>query len=398
MSESTITEINSNNSNAFKLKIASYVFLTFLGYLAIGLPLAILPIFIHKTLGYSELIAGIVISLQYATTFLCRGMAGKIVDEKGPKPAVLKGMIAFLLSAILLFLAAQFQHQKQISLFILIIARLATGCAEGLIGSSPINWAMLAVGKEHTSTAISFNGIASYGALAIGAPLGVILNDAWGIKSIGILIFVISILGYFYAKNKTPLRGEPSKEKKSFMSVIKIVLPFGLGLGLAGIGFGGISNFITLYYDHFQWQHAALCLTVFSVLFILCRIVFSNSIDKFGGLKVGLVSILVETIGLLALWMAKDPNIAMIGAGITGLGFSLVFPALGVVAVSSAPASNAGAALAAYALFIDLSLGVTGPLVGSVISGFGMPVLFLFCAIMVFIGLLITIREYKIKF
>ena len=44
--------------------IISYVCFTFLGYFLIGLPLAIIPIFITKTLGFSELIAGIVISLQ----------------------------------------------------------------------------------------------------------------------------------------------------------------------------------------------------------------------------------------------------------------------------------------------------------------------------------------------
>lgn len=59
-------------------------------------------------------------------------------------------------------------------------------------------------------------------------------------------------------------------------------------------------------------------------------------------------------------WMAK------IGVLLTGMGFSLVFPALGVVAVKAVPPQNQGAALATYTVFMDMSLGVTGPLAGLV--------------------------------
>ena len=66
----------------------------------------------------------------------------------------------------------------------------------------------------------------------------------------------------------------------------------------------------------------------------------------------------------------------MIGAGITGLRFSLIFPALGVMAMKTVPSSNQGSALAGYGLFIDISLGITGPLIGSVADQFGLPYIF----------------------
>ncbi len=51
---------------------------------------------------------------------------------------------------------------------------------------------------------------------------------------------------------------------------------------------------------------------------------------------------------------------AKIGTFLTGAGFSLVFPALGVVAVKAVPQHNQGSALATYTVFMDLSLGVAG--------------------------------------
>lgn len=377
---------------SIKQKIAGFVLLTFIGYFSIGLPLAVLPIYIHKTLGYSELITGVVISLQYITTLLMRGYSGKIVDTKGPKQIVKLSMSGFAISGLLLLISFYFQAIPALSLLLLIITRLLTGCAEGMIGASPINWAMLTLGDKHTATAISYNGIASYGALAVGAPLGVACVQYGSIYSIAFIIFITGLIGWFYASSKKAVRPKRTKEDPaSFFNVLRIVSPFGICLGLSAIGFGDISNFITLYYDYFHWTNAALCLTVFSLLFIIGRLFFAKYIDRKGGLQVGLICFITELAGLLILFMASNPTFALLGSGITGIGFSLVFPALGVEAVRSAPAANAGAALAGYGLFIDMSLGVTGPMIGGVIHFAGMPWLFAFCALSMLSGLILLL-------
>lgn len=136
-----------------------------------------------------------------------------------------------------------------------------------------------------------------------------------------------------------------------------------------------------------KWQGAVLCLSAFSTMFILGRLLFPQAINKYGGMKTALVCLSVEVIGLLTLWLAHVPALAVAGAGIAGFGFSLVFPALGVEAVKLVPASNKGAALSGYSLFIDMSLGLTGPLVGFVASQFGLMYIFPFSMAMVLIGL-----------
>ncbi len=386
------------NSNGIKLKIISFVALTFIGYLCIGFPLAVLPIYIHKTLGYSELITGIAISIQYLTTFFFRGYGGKIVDKQGPKLAVKLSMSAFAISGLFLFLSFRLSSIPLLSLIIMMFSRLIIGIGEGFIGASPINWAILVVGDKHTATAISFSGVASYGALAIGAPIGVICTQYLSIESLAIFSVILGIIGFFYCLKKPDLKQKNSGDSTQllpFFKVLRIVLPYGLCLGLAGIGFGGISNFITLYFDYYHWENAALCLTLFSIPFIIGRIFFSKYIDIYGGLKVGLMSVLAELIGLIVIFFASTPTIAMLGSAICGLGFSLVFPAFGVVAVNSAPASSAGTALAGYGLFIDISLGVTGPLAGASIRFFGMPYLFAFCSVMVGIALVLNLSFFN---
>ncbi|WP_379963774.1 MFS transporter [Epilithonimonas sp. UC225_85] len=375
-------------SGNVSISLISYIFFTFIGYFIIGLSLSVLPIFIHQGLGFSMLVAGVVISLQYVTTFLMRAYSGKIVDNKGPKPAVLASMLGFSVTGIFLILAFYFKFSPITSLIFLIITRLLTGCAEGMIGASPINWAIMTLGEKHTAKIISYNGVACYGALAIGASLGVVIIKHFSFYGLGFLIITLGLIGFFIARIKENRIGKKTDEpQKSFWNVLGKVSPFGMCLALGGLGFATISTFITLYYDFHHWENGALCLSVFGILFVISRLIFSNAINRFGGINVAIASLTVETLGLTIICLATHPYFALIGAGITGLGFSLIFPALGVMAMKTVSSSNKGSALAGYGLFIDISLGITGPLIGGVADYFGLAYIFPFSIAIVLIGL-----------
>lgn len=381
----------------YRFQIASYAILTFYGYFTIGLSLAVLPIFIHETLGFNTIIAGAVIGSQYIMTFFMRAYAGTIVDKKGPKPAIIISMICFILTGILLWAAFSNSSSPLLALSLLAVSRLLTGCGEGMVGASPINWAILRVGEQHTSTAISYNGIFNYSSMAIGAPLGVLMSLHLGNWSIALLTTLVGLIGLITTINKKALYAMSKEVRNSFFSVLKSVAPFGTGLALAGIGFGTISTFITLYYNYKGWENAAICITCFSTMFVLGRFVLTGSINKIGGVKIALYSMLIESVGLLLISFAPTPFVTIIGAAITGLGFSMVFPALGVEAVKSASSANKGAALGAYGLFIDISLGISGPLVGLVAKQFGMNYIFPFSLILVLSGVVVCIFLQKSK-
>ena len=378
-------------STKFSNSIISYVFFTFIGYFIIGLSLSVLPVFISKGLGFSMLVAGIVISLQYVMTFLMRAYSGKIIDSKGPKPAVLVSMLGFAFTGLVLIMAYYFRFSPIISLLFLVITRLFTGGAEGMVGASPINWAIMTFGEKHTAKIISYNGVACYGALALGASLGVTIVKYFNFYGLGFLIVVLGLIGFFYARTKENRTGKPSvEEQKSFWNVLGKVAPFGLCLAMGGLGFATISTFITLYYDYYHWQNGAMCLSVFGILFVAGRLVFNNAINRFGGINVAIASLAVEALGLTVIALSYHPYFVLVGAGITGLGFSLIFPALGVMAMKSVPSYNQGSALAGYGLFIDMSLGITGPLIGGVADVFGLPYIFPFSIGIVMLGLFLA--------
>ncbi|EIK93706.1 major facilitator superfamily transporter [Pseudomonas sp. M47T1] len=379
---------------AVTLQVVSIVLFTFIGYLNIGIPLAVLPGFVHNSLGFNAVIAGLVISVQYLATLLSRPYSSRIIDTHGSKKAVIYGMIGCGASGVCMLAAAVTQNLPVVSLVSLLLGRLVLGSAESLVGSASISWGIGRVGAQHTAKVISWNGIASYGALAVGAPAGVLLVQHLGLWAMGVSILLLAALGLLLAWKKTPVP-IVAGERMPFMHVLGKVLPHGTGLALGGIGFGTIATFITLYYASHQWGNAALSLTLFGACFIIARLLFGNLINRIGGFRVAIGCMTVETVGLLLLWLAPSAELAMAGAALSGFGFSLVFPALGVEAVNLVPASSRGAAVGAYSLFVDLSLGITGPLAGAIAAGFGFSSIFLFAGIASFGGLALSLYLYR---
>ncbi len=365
---------------ATTLQILPVVFFTFVCYLTIGIPLAVLPGYVHGDLGFSAVVAGLAISVQYLATLASRAIAGRSADTLGPKKTVSIGLIACGASGITLLLAVLCGRWPAVSLAVLVLSRLMLGFGESLCGTGAILWGIGRVGTANNARVISWNGIATYGALAIGAPLGVAIAHALGYAALGLAVIALAALGYMLARAVAPvpiLHGE----RMSYRSVFMRVLPHGIGLALGSAGFGSIATFITLFYAAQHWPDAALSLTVFGTMFVGARLLFANTIKTYGGFRVAIASFSLECVGLLMLWLAPVPHVALAGAALTGFGFALVFPALGVEAVGLVPPASRGAALSAYSVFLDLSLGITGPLAGYIAGEFGYGSVFLFAAI-----------------
>jgi MFS family permease len=79
----------------------------------------------------------------------------------------------------------------------------------------------------------------------------------------------------------------------------------------------------------------------------------------------------LEVVGLTMVGALPVPAASYIGVSLTGLGCSLVFPALAVSLLRRLPNEVRGTALGGFTAFQDISYAATGPLTGMLVPGFG---------------------------
>ncbi|QHI95998.1 MFS transporter [Aristophania vespae] len=378
MSAATNTEETLEGSPT--AKVLPVVLFNLLVYFIIGLPNAVIgAIFVHETLGFSTAIAGMTLSLQYLGTFGTRLVAGQLVDRYGPKKILSYGLLATTISGAIMCVAALIPtlmsltgSTRYIALGLALLSRIFLGWGESWTATSVTTWNIRRVGRTHTSVAISWNGVTSYGGIALGVTVGKYLSHFMpnigllpvGIASAALAFGGLALLIPFYTGVK-PLPVQKGKQM-SFFHALRKVLPYGAGLAAGSFAFGTISSFLALYFSANEWTHIGRAFGIFSAVFILGRLLFASQIDKRGGMLVAFISLVVSALAM-AIFCAFHTELgATIGAALTGAGFSLLFPALGTMAVKTGGAEYSGILLAAYSVFTDLTIFVVGPLMGAI--------------------------------
>ncbi len=377
------------------LRILPFALIIVFGYLPVGIPLAALPLQVHHELGFGTLAVGIVIGLQSLITLFTRPLAGILCDRAGAKVAVLIGAGVSIAASGIYFVSTTPSLGASGALALLLLARVISGLAESLIMTGCLSWAIATVGPQHTGKVMVWVGIGMYAAIAAGAPLGITLmkyqGAVSGFAAASVAMIVFSLLTVPATAYVTPVAPQGG-ERLAFLRVVGRILPSGMGLALATLGFGAIGAFAALDFQNRGWPGAGFVLASFGVAYIATRLAFGGWPDRFGGARVAAWSLLVEACGLAMMWLAPVPAVAFTGAVLTGIGNALVFPSFGVEAVKRVPAASRGAALGAYVAFFDVGFGLGGPINGYFAGALGYPSVFAVAALGAAIAIVATLR------
>jgi MFS family permease len=361
----------------------------FVGFLVVGVAMPVLPLYVHDGLGFGPFVVGLVAGSQFAASLISRPWAGNYSDGRGAKRAVVLGLLAASASGLLYLCSLLIRHDPEASVAVLLLGRAVLGGAESFIITAAVSWGLAIVDRRNTGKVIAWIGSAMFAAFAIGAPVGSALYAGYGIVAIA-LVTALAPLATLPLIAPLPAVVPVLRARISFAKVFGQVWVPGFGSALGSVGFGAVTTFAALLFADRGWTQGWLAYTAYALAFILARVFFSHAADRFGGAKVALFCVLIETAGQALMWLAVRPELALLGAALTGFGFSLVYPGFGVEAVRRVPAQSRGLAMGAYTAFLDLAQGLASPALGLVAKAAGLNVVFLVSAISVLCAALVA--------
>jgi MFS family permease len=380
---------------SFAITILPVLAFTFIAFLVTGIAMPVLPLHVHDGLGMGTVMVGLVTGAQFAMALVSRVWSGTVTDTAGAKRAVVMGMLAAVAAGLLYLLSLRYVQTPAMSAVVLLFGRALLGGAESFVITGALGWGLVLAGPSRTGKAIAWIGMAMYVAFAVGAPLGTVLYGRYGFASIGLATALFPLIGLALI---APLRGivPSSQVRPSFIKVVGAVSLPGFGLALASLGFGAITTFISLLFAGKGWGGGWAAFTCFSGAFVIARLFFGHLPDALGGARVALACLLVEAAGQTLIWLAPTPLIAILGAALTGFGYSLVYPGFGIEAVRAVQPGSGGLAMGAFTAFLDLALGVSGPVLGWIASGAGVPAVFLVSTVVVLGATAVAMRLQRI--
>jgi MFS family permease len=343
----------------------------FVGFLVIGMGMPVLPLHVHETLGQSALIVGLVAGAQFAVALISRPWAGRHADGRGPKQTVIAGLLVSAAAGVLYLLSLRLMNTPPLAVAVLLAGRALLGAGESFIITGAQAWGLALIGPANTGRVIAWMGTAMYAAFALGAPAGDVLYGRDGFAFIALATGAVPVATLLFVIPVRHVAPQARDTRADLRRILAAVWLPGVGSALSSIGFGAMIAFVSVLFAARGWA-VWPAFTTFAVAFIAARLFLGHLADRSSSAKIALVCVLIEAAGQLLIAFAGSSGFALIGAALTGFGYSLVYPAFGVEAVRLATAQDRGLAMGAYTAFLDLALGMAGPGLGLVAETAGL--------------------------
>lgn len=355
-------------AKAYRIWTRDFVFIclaNFFVFLGFQMTLPTIPLFV-KELGGGDQLVGVVVGIFTFSALLLRPYAGHALESKGRQFVYMIGLVVFVISiGAYAFIG---------SIAMLFLLRLVQGAGWGFSTTAGGTIATDVIPPNRRGEGMGYFGLSGNIALAFGPSLGLTLVGIISFSQLFLICAAFGLIALFFSSRIHYKKVEKSEHKTTtvkFDIFEKTAIQPSLLLFFITTTFGGIATFLPLHaisqdVPGIQWYFL-----VYAIFLMISRTFAGKIYDKRGHLYVfppGAV-LIIAAMFLLA-WL-PSLTVMLIAAGLYGLGFGSVQPALQAWAVDKAATNRKGMANATFFSFFDLGIGLGAITFGLLAASFG---------------------------
>jgi MFS family permease len=337
-------------------------------FLAVGAVLPILPRYVHGPLGAGDVAVGVVIGAFAVTAIVARPWAGRETDRRGRRNVLAAGAVVMGVGGGLLFLPLDVPG--------VVLARLVVGIGEGVVFTAASAWVVDLAPPDRRGRIIGLFGLSVWGGMSAGPALGEGLHALAGYDAVWAFALLAPLAGAAIVLREP--RDDVTRERPVGADPLfaREVIGPGIALALANAGYATMAGFVGLHLAHRGGGHGVIAFSAFAISIVATRLLLGRIPDVAGPRVAAVAAGLAECAGLAIVALASDWPLAVAGAIVMGVGFSLMYPALALFVVERVGEDRRGAALGSFTAFFDVGFGLGGPVAGAIAAVAGYPAAF----------------------
>jgi MFS family permease len=334
---------------------------TSLYFLGMGASNPLMPKFVVDVLHGTETTAGLVMGVFAIAALATRSPFGRYGDRHGARRLLLIGCALSAVGMLILAVTS--------TVAMAVGARLVLGAAQAAVMTGATVLAIDLAPDSRRGEAASYILVSFHMGLGLGPVLGEAIRNNASYDAAWMTLAVTSALGGMVAMLLPHRGGNPDAPPSPWIH------PAGIAPGavaaFAIVAFVAFSTFVPLYADEIGLKQVGLVFTVSSVSIALARIVFGRVPDLLGPVRAAAISIVITIIGAIELALWASPTGVFVAAALLAGGMSLQTPSMIPAAVQGVAPHERSSAMATFTMFMDVSVALTAPLIGLIVSHVG---------------------------
>ena len=338
---------------------------TFFHFLAMGIFLSGLPLFVSRELQGSKAAVGIALGAFSITAVFSRPFVGRRMDVVG-RAWFLRGAPVLIAASAVGLLFAD-------ALWAVVALRLLQGLAGSSFYTAAATVATDLAPLDRRAASISRFSLFLYGGFAAGPALGEALIGSrgyawawWAAVGASAVAFAIAL-----AVPETRPHRAPTDAPTARRWIHPAAIGPGLVLLTVAVGYTAISSFLPLYSRSIGMGSSGGLYVTFALTILVVRLVSGRLADRFGRAAVAVPGLVSGAVGMFLLAAVAEPAAAYAGVALFGAGHALIFPALMALTVDRVPDEERGEALGSFTACFDVGASTGGYIVGFVADAAG---------------------------